>query len=267
MIFKSGQEKKMNKIIASILLTFSISGNYTNASISGVEELKINFTDANDAKVKATWSEPDKINITEKGLGWDGQANASRDSWVQTIPLAIGLSWRPAQSANITVELKPEIKSIKLPNGQTYTPYIGSMFVRYSPDGKNWSTWQAMEYPKPQGKAITQRKYTAFVNVPQRKRKDYISYMEKYQKMDVPWVSDEEALVKWIIEQEPQFFNKSMPFVGYVQFLYETSLPANQRITELHARAHFGLSGLHQPPKDKHAYKDRENIPWRFKAE
>ena len=167
---------------------------------------------------------------------------------------------------NITVELRPEIKPVTLPNGQTYTPHIGNMFVRYSPDNKNWSTWQAMNYPVPQDKSPNRRKFTAFVNVPQREHKEYLSYMEKYQKMDVPWVSDEEALVQWILSEEPHFFSKSIPFVGYVQFLYEISLPANQRITNLQASAGFGLSGEHQPPKDKNAYKERDNIPWRFKA-
>ena len=244
----------MNKMITFTLLAF-IFGNYANASILGMKELKINFTDANDAKAKATWSETDKIKVADNGLGWDGEKNASRDTWIQTIPLAIGLSWRPAQSANITV-----------PNGQTYTPHIGNMFVRYSPDGKNWSTWQAMDYPKPQDKNTNQRKFTVFVNIPQRERKEYLSYMEKYQKMDVPWVSDEEALVQWILREDPKFFSKSIPFVGYVQFLHEISLPANQRITECRVKAGFVVSGTHQPPKDENVYKGRDDIPWRFKA-
>jgi len=257
----------MKKIIAFTVLTFIILGNNVCASILGMEELKINFTDRNDAKGKASWSEPNKINITKNGLGWDGEHNASRDSWVQTIPLSVGLSWRPAQSVNATVEIEPEIKSITLPNGQTYTPYIGNMFVRYSPDGKHWSSWQAMDYPKPQRQPVTKRKFTAFVNIPQREREQYISYMKKYWKLDVPWISDEEALVKWILGQDPEFFSKYISFVGYLQFLYEISLPAGQRITKFHAIAGFGLSGLHQPPKDKNVYKERDNIPWRFKAE
>ena len=141
------------------------------------------------------------------------------------------------------------------------------MFVRYSPDGKHWSSWQAMDYPKPQSQLVTKRKFTTFVNIPQRERQEYISYMKKYWKLDVPWTSDEQALVKWILRQDPEFFSKHIPFVGYLQFLYEISLPAGQRITEFHATASFGLSGLHQPPKDRNVYKERDNIPWRFRAE
>ncbi|MBN2316771.1 MAG: hypothetical protein JXM79_22780 [Sedimentisphaerales bacterium] len=256
----------MKKIIAFSSLVFIFLGNHANASIIGNKVLKINFTDANDAKAKATWSEPGKISITENGLGWDGRRNASLDTWIQTIPLAIGLSWRPAQSANITAQLKPEMKPVTLPNGKTYTPFIGSMFVRYSADGKHWSTWQAMAYPKPKGKTPIERKFTAYVNVPRIERTEYMSYWYKYQKMNVPWVSDEEAMVKWILRDDPHFFDKSIPFVGYVQFLYETSLPANQRITECHVTASYGLSGLHQPPKNREVYKERNDIPWRFKA-
>ena len=257
----------MKKIIAFILVTFIIPGNNVYATIDGMEELSINFTDNNEAKEKAVWSEPNKINITKDGLGWDGQQNAFRDIWIQTIPMAIGLSWRPARSVNVTVGIEPEVKSITLPNGQTYPPYIGNMFVRYSPDGKYWSSWQAMDYPKPQNEEADKRKYTAFINIPQRERKEYISYMEKYLKLDVPWTSDEEALAKWILEQDPEFFSKSIPFAGYLQFLYEQSQPAGQRITKFHATASFGIGGTHQPPKDKDVYKERDNIPWRFKAE
>lgn len=256
----------MKKIIALTLIIFTVFGNSVYAVILGVEELKINFIDKDDVKRKVTWSEPDKINITKNGLGWDGAQNASHESWVETIPLAVGLSWRPAQSANITVEIEPEVKSITLPNGQTYTPSIGSMFVRYSPDGKHWSSWQAMNYPRPQGSAVTKRKYTAFVNVPRRERKEYIRYLKKYWKLDVPWVSDEEALVKWILRQDPKFFGKYIPFVGYLQFLYENSMPGGQRITGFHAAADFGLGGMHQAPKDKDVYKKRGHIPWRFRA-
>ena len=257
----------MKKIISLILLTFTAFGNNLYAAISGVEELEINFTDKNDAKEKAVWSEPNKINITDDGLGWDGQPNTSRDFWMQTVPLAVGLSWRPAQSVNITVEIQPEIKSITLPNGQTYTTNIGNVFIRYSPDAKHWSSWQAMDYPKPSGQSVTERKFNAFVNITQRQREEYISYMQQYWELDVPWVSDEEALVKWILQQEPDFFSKHIPFIGYLQFLYELSIPAGQRITQFHAMAGFILSGLHQQPKDEDVYKQRFNIPWRFKAE
>lgn len=256
----------MKKIIAFSLLILTIIGNNAYASILGMEELKIKFTDKNDATTKASWSEPDKIHVTKNGLGWDGEQNASRDSWIQTIPLAIGLSWRPAQSVNITVEIKPKIKSITLPNGQMHTPYIGNMFVRYSPDGKHWSSWQAMEYPRPDGKQPMERKYTSFVNIPQRERHEYTSYMKRYWKLDVPWVSDEEAMVEWILKQDREFFSKYIPFIGYLQFLYETSLPGGQRITEFNASAYFGLSGEYLEPKDKNVYNDRDNIPWRFKV-
>jgi hypothetical protein len=256
----------MKKIISFLLLIF-FSGNDVCATIEGMKELNINFTDNNDASQKAVWSEPDKININQNGLGWDGELNASRDMWIQTNPLAIGLSWRPAQSAYVTVEIEPQVKSITLPNGQTYTPGIGSMFVRFSPDGKHWSSWQAMDYPKLPNKAATERKFNAFINIPQREREEYISYMQTYWKLDVPWINDEEALVKWILEQDPQFFSKSIPFAGYLQFLYELSQPAGQRITKFSATASFGLSGLHQPPKDANVYKERLNIPWRFKAQ
>jgi hypothetical protein len=257
--------KKIIPIFFSVLFLVWNSNAY--ASILGAEELNIDFTSQADAKEKAEWLQNDKINITKEGLGWDGEESASYDFWIQTIPLAVGLSWRPAQSVNVSVELKPEVRPITLANGQEFSPYIGNMFVRYSPDGKHWSQWQGMEYPTPAVKVSSERKFTTFLNIPQREREVYISYMEKYRKLDVPWVSDEEALVKWILKQDPEFFSNSLPFIGYLQFLYETSLNGGRRITKLHAIASFGLSGLHQAPKDKSLYKERDNIPWRFQSE
>jgi len=256
----------MIKKIFFVLLLLVFFGDSVYASIEGWEELKINFTDEKDATAKATWFEPDKINVTENGLGWDGEQNARRDGWIQTIPLAVGLSWRPAQYVNVTVEIKPEIEVVTLPNGQTYTFYRGYMFLRYSPDGKHWSSWQAMNHPKPQDHTTTKRKFTAIVIIPQREREEYMSYMEKYWKLNVPWISDEEAMVEWILLQDPKFFDKYIPFVGYLQFLYENSFPGSQRITEFHAVASFELGGKAQDPKDKNVYKERLNIPWRFKV-
>ena len=84
-----------------------------DAGILGFHELKIDFTKAEDAKKKATWDDKAKLDITERGLGWDGETNGLRSGWVQTEPLAIGLSWRPMQSANVNLKIPPDAKPFK----------------------------------------------------------------------------------------------------------------------------------------------------------
>jgi trk system potassium uptake protein TrkA len=206
---------KVLSILLVVALAFVLAS--ALASILGADDLTIDFTDAKDAKAKATWSDPNRITVTDAGLGWDGQQNALRDTWIQTTSLAVGLSWRPAQSVNITAEVEPRLKPIALDDGKTFLPYVGNMFVRHSPDGKHWSSWQAMQWKGSKDDDRSKREFTASVALPTRDRKEYTKLMRQYQELDVPWKSDEEALVKWIIQRDPEFFKKHTPFIGYVQ--------------------------------------------------
>ena len=232
------------------------------AGILGQQSLNVDLTNAKEAPTKVTWSEPERIAITEKGLGWDGETNALRDGWIQTEPLAIGVSWRPAQGANVRVRVYPLPAEITLPNGQKSTPSVGSMFVRYSPDGKHWSDWQALKHEEgdPRKKSDASL-FTGAISVTRRQREEYERQMQAWMKLDLPWSSDEEALVKWIVAAQPDFFKEHKPFVGYVQFLYECGFWGGQRLTKLEAEASWGVGGLHTVPKDPSVYKDRDVEP------
>ena len=72
---------------------------FAHAVIREMKQLQIDFTDASDAKSRATWSEPDRLTLSKEGLGWDGEAASSRDGWFHTKPLALGQSWRPPYGA------------------------------------------------------------------------------------------------------------------------------------------------------------------------
>jgi hypothetical protein len=90
--------------------------------------------------------------------------------------------------------------------------------------------------------------------------------LSEYSRLDVPWKSDEEAAVRWILERRPDFFSTDLPFIGYIEFLFEGSIHGGQRIRTFEASVSYGMSGLHSPPKDRNAYKDRDSSPWRFRA-
>lgn len=205
----------------------------------------------------------DRINLNGKGLGFDGAVNTAIELSLETTkPFAIGTSWRPTRSAHITVEIVPPKKEVKLPNGQKYTPYSGNFFVRYSPDSKNWSSWQVLEPQKE--KSVWE--YAGNITVSQKESKKYQDYIYKYHKEDVPWKSDEEAAVKWILEKEPDFFRKGIPFIDYLQFLLETSLNGNQRIQKIKISVSSSVGGMSTIPKDGKYQDGRSSIPWRFKA-
>lgn len=252
-------------LIVCTLLATSVSH---AAVIVEFKSLKIDFTNPKDASAKASWSPANKLSITDEGLGWDGPANASVDGWIQTKPLAVGLSWRTATSISLQITIDPEPKEFILPNGQKSTPYTGRVFARYSPDMKHWSTWQELQstdlgqnLPKKSG-----RHFSGRLTVPNRARHPYGLLLSEYSKQDVPWKSDEEAAVDWILKQQPDFFSKHLPFIGYVEFLFEGGMYGNQRIRSFNADLSYALSGLHAIPRDKEVYKNRDSIPWRFKA-
>ena len=260
--------KTLEAIPAIALAVLVVSS--AQASILDFKSLAIDFTNAADAKDKATWSESDKLTVSANGLGWDGEAASSRDGWIQTVPLALGLSWRPPFAVSVRVSVHPKPTEFVLNNGQKSTPYVGDVYVRYSPDRLHWSTWQVLQTSEPQNNTEKQdpgRHFSGRIRVPYSERDEYGKLISEYARLDVPWQSDEEAAVRWILEKEPDFFAKQLPFIGYVQFRYEAGFYGGQRITSFKADVSYGMSGMHSAPKNKEAYKDRDSRPWSFKAE
>lgn len=260
--------KGLRITVVMILLALFVSS--VPASIAMDTIFAIDFTNSDDATTKATWSEPNKLMVTSKGLGWDGEAASLRDGWIQTIPFAIGFSWRPTSAALIYVSIMPEPSEIVLSDGQKMIPYAGAVYVRYSPDAKHWSTWQVLQIDLPQsvtGKQHAGRNYHGLISVPESEQADYKKLIDEYASLDVPWKSDEDAAVRWILQRQPDFFANHLPFLGYIEFRYEGAFFGGQRITLFKADISYGMSGFWSEPKDKDAYKDRGSRPWSFKAD
>lgn len=59
---------------------------------------------------------------------------------------------------------------------------------------------------------------------------------------------------------------KQIPFIGYAEFLFEGGFQGSQRIQSLTGTVSYCMGGLHAPPKDESMRKDREFVPWRFRA-
>jgi hypothetical protein len=259
-----------SRAIVLWILVLSIAVAPAQGGILDYKELAIDFTDSRDAAGKADWSERDKITVSEKGLGWDGEASSSRDGWIQTKPMAVGLSWRPPYAVSVRVTVRPLPTEIVLANGQKSTPYGGDVYVRYSADLKHWSSWQVLQQAEPQSHDDKQhpgRHFQGSVRIPYRERAEYSERLSEYSRLDVPWKSDEEAAARWLVEKEPDFFAKRIPLIGYVQFLFEGHFHGGQRIRSLKASVSCGIGGMHAAPKDPAARNGRDSIPWRFKAD
>ena len=224
-----------------------------DGSILGVSSGSVDLADADEAQKKCSWSDPDRVQVTSKGLGWGNSADeGSRDFWIQTTePIALGESWRAPVSANIRATVEHEGKP-------------GALYVRYSVDAKHWSDWQALRAAMPKEDSHT---FQGEIRVPYREQREYRELLQAYMRReDVPWGSDEGALAKELVAKDAEFFRRQKPFIGYVQFLYEGQLRGGERIKGIKAEVTWGMGGVHTIPKDATVYKDRGG-PWRFKAE
>ena len=231
------------------LLHFGTFGARRDTRDSSAE---VNLTDAKQAQQQCAWSDPARIQVDEKGLGWGAAADeGSRDFWLQTIkPIALGESWRPPISANVRVTID-------------HVGTAGILYVRHSPDAKNWSEWQVVPAETP----TKGQSFQGEIRVPYREQGAYRELLQAYSRReDVPWASDEEAFVKELVAKDADYFQRQKPFIGYVQFLYETQLHGGQRIAGIKAEVSWAIGGVHAVPKNPDVYKDRGG-PWRFKAE
>jgi hypothetical protein len=258
----------MKPISLFLMLYALLAADTSYADIIDFKHLSIDLTNSDDATAKASWSDPNRITVSKDGLGWDGDRVSSMDGWIQTKPIALGMSWRPTYAISVRCAIQPPSREFTLDNGQKSTPDAGDVYVRFSPDRVHWSTWQALERAEPQSadeKKTPGRYYNGTVRVAYRDRSEYSKLLSDYSERDVPWKSDEEAAVKWIIGRDADFFAKHIPFIGYVEFLYEPGFYGGQRIRNFKADISYGMGGMHAIPKDESVTKNRD-VPWRFEG-
>jgi hypothetical protein len=230
-----------------------------HGGISSMDSQSIDFTKIFKEDSRITFEPSDKLSLTADGLGWDGDAKSEYDGSFTTAPIATGTAWRPTSGVTLVGTVCPASQVFR--SGVWH----GQLFVRYSPDKKHWSSWQVLQNttePKPGDKGT---EFSGRLHVPQIERNRYDELIQQYHKLEVPWGSDEEAAVKGILQKQPDFFAKNLPFIGYIQFHFEGPFRGGQRITSFDYRISWGIGGLHLPPKDPDAYKKSEG-PWRFDA-
>src|ERR1700730_1980662 len=210
-------------------------GTTAMAVVFDMRGLELDFTKP-DVVRQASWTQSEFLKLGPHGLIHE-TSGPSIDFQLQTTePFAIGLSWQPARSAAISATLSPVASPITLDNGQTYTPSPGRMFVRYSPDTKHWSTWQVLATPSTEPTGYT---FSGELVV---SKQDYGAFDELCGKLRREGIHGEEACAQRILESDPDFFAKHLPFIGYVQFLYEANLADVQRIEHLNIYIRYGFS-------------------------
>jgi hypothetical protein len=224
-----------------------------DSAMLGFARLQVDFSKPKTVKGHVSWAPKNKLRLGKKGLGWSGSPRASYQGHVLSRPIAIGVSWRPARSVNVRLEIGPAPGSRPL-------PYHGQAYARFSPDKRHWSSWQALTSKK----LKTGPRFSGSLGVPHNVSARYDALRMKYnRRKNVPWSSDEEALVASIVKRNPNFFRNYKPFIGYVQVLWEGSIFGDRPIARFDVSLAYAVSGLHTPARDKRALAKHKGT-WRF---
>ena len=89
------------------------------------------------------------------------------------------------------------------------------------------------------------------VHVPKRERKEYDQLREQYKQLEISFArpDDEEALAKWILKQQPEFFRDHRPYVRYLQFLFDSRCTVASALRDFEVHAGYAVSGMVSDPK------------------
>ena len=236
------------------VFVWCLSTAVAQAAIIKSQHQVIDFTQLEQAAKLAKWSDPKTLGCNKDGFGWNGDGRSYRDGWIETEPLAIGTVWRPTQRAGIQIKLQTNYPAV-VGKGNSKSLDGLDIYVRYSADRSHWSDWQPTEMkedPRLPGTLL----YTARVGVPRRSQQTYKAKFDEWSRRDdIAWASDEDAFCSWLVKQEPDFFAKERPFVGYVQFLIESSFKGGQRLSCFEADVIWTMSGFHHPSQRSNCEK------------
>lgn len=179
-----------------------------------------------------TWSP--SVSLREGGLSAEKlPPNMASEVWVQSQPISAGMSWRPPMSATIRLEVEA--------GAEDFT-YLQAYF-RYGCDRVHWSTWYNLRSLKRQD-GIAASVYESNLAIPRMAQAAYYAKMQEWWKTNPPWSSDEHELCVWIISQDPDFFSREFPFIGYVQVRIEGETRGLQ-LKSLSIKVSSAVSGVY----------------------
>lgn len=201
-----------------------------HAQIFSRDTTKIQFA-PNKVPDGVTWSK--SVSLTDNGLfAAKLPPNMAAEVWVQSQPISAGMSWRPPTSATVRLEVAAGAEDF------TYT----QTFFRYSCDRVHWSTWYNLR-PVELPDGMTGSVYESSLSIPRMAQSAYQAKMQEWWKTNPPWSSDEHELSVWITSQDPDFFAREFPFIGYVQVRIEGETRGLE-LRSLSVRVSSGVSGI-----------------------
>lgn len=273
----------MQQCLIQILLIFTlVMSTNVHATILISTGLEIKFSDEEGIALKTYNS---GLYGTKESLSWAIDKNDHFSHSVQTTqPYSIGRAWNPIYRVGIGVAVWPRKEFTYMGNSTTLV--MGKFYVRYSADAQHWSTWIPLSSrpskEPPTSRSVRDRRgkdsrlsptdtstkeYRLHVQlrVPGVDRKEYLEYQNRFTELNLTWRGNEEAGVYWILEQDPHFFEKHIPFLGHLQFLYETDAEGAEEIERIEIHVITQYPGYILIPTDK-KIQAKYKGPWRYTA-
>jgi hypothetical protein len=245
--------KKYVLLAGLMLLVFSFE---TRAEILWAGSENIAFSPGKMTR-GVTWSPI--FSLTENGLASPAlPANQSHDVWLQTHAFPIGLSWRPPGAANFRIYFDGTLN-------EENTWSKARLFIRYSCDKEHWSTWYETDRTEEKNKDGLPV-YKGKIWLPEASRQRYNDLMFDWAGTKPIWASDENEFCEWLVKNEPDFFAKEFPFIGYVQVRLEKGSVNNQQVKSLTVEYSWAVGGLSPIPEDRSKVRKNTDDPWFFTA-
>jgi len=219
-----------------------VHGAAAEAQVIEIGAFDLDFTHPDTVKGRVE-TFPTDLKMSTKGLGYDEQTPATLPvmHFLTTQPTALGSGWTTVSNVTIHARLKVDFKD----NGM-YA--LGNLYLRYSPDAVHWSTWQNTTGGTRAHKASLVHTYEGRLSVPDIEQEPYFDLLKQFYKAEPEQTGNEQAAVRWITKRDAHYFEKTLPFIGYIDFLFETSLNSGQHIKSLHCAVIWSYPGLYSGP-------------------
>ena len=151
--------------------------------------------------------------------------------------IPVGKAWRPPKGASILLEVDGTVVT---------APYGMAAFIRYSIDSIHWSTW----YNLNESETLltnTSHIYKDRISLPWIASEKYDDFEKKYYESNLQAQENTDTVCRWIVKQDPSFFEHEMPFLGYAQIRLEFSA-SSALIKEISVEMSWGTSGVARLP-------------------
>jgi len=219
-------------VIILLFIPFQIFG-----SILGFDEAIIDLTE-DSLNNNIEWSS--QYELTDKGLSvYADTEEVQHNLWIKSNVIPVGLAFRPIISVNINVTI----------NGEIGDSFLQNVYFRFGCDRVHWSTWYQMTIENESN--INSITYNYQLILPEPARVKYNELLNEWRETEPVWICDETAFCYWISENYPDFFSNEFPFIGYLQFYYDSWwLNHPVTINSINAQMRWGVGGVMANPND-----------------